>query len=198
MRDEHQVVIDDIGEVVGGQVVGRLVQDLVVENRGVDGYIAADQVVDDHVFTRFDFEPHDILRAFGNESVNLFFRQGQRVAHLQAGRGVVLEIGYIVPFGFQFGRSVECDIGFPGVEQLVDIFAVNLFALRLPIGTVVASVAYPFVEANPQPFEGLDDIGFGSRDEPLGVSILDTEDHLSVILFGKQIIIESGANAAYV
>ena len=198
VRDEHQVVVDDVGQVVGGQVVGRLVEHLVVENRRVDGHLAADEVIDYHVFARFNLEPHHVLGAVGNEPVDLFFAHRERVAHLHAGRGVVLEVGYFVTFGIELGRSVESDVGFAGFEQLVYVFAIDLFAFRLAIRAVVAAVAHPFVEVDAQPFEGFDDVGLGSRYEPLGVGIFDAENHVAVVLLGKQIVIESGTDSANV
>ena len=196
VRDEHQVIVDDIGQVVGGQVVGRFVEHLVVENRRVDGHFAANEVVDHYIFARFDFEPHHILGAVGNQSVNLLLAHRERVAHLHAGRGVVLEVGDFLAFGFQFGRSIEGDIGFAGFEQLVYIFAVDLFPLRLPVGTVVAAVAYPLVKVNAQPFERLDDVGLGTGNKPMGVGVFDTENQVAMVLLGKQVVIESGTDSA--
>ena len=51
-------------------------------------------------------------------------------------------------------------------------------------------------ELDSQPFEGFDNVCLGSRYEALRVGVFDTEDHISVILLGKQIVIESGTNPA--
>lgn len=82
------------------------------------------------------------------------------------------------------------------IEQLIYIFTINVFSFRLPVRSIISAVAYPFVELDSQPFEGFDNVCFGSRHETLRVGVFDTEDHISVILLGKQIVIESGTNPA--
>ncbi len=52
--DFHQVVVDNVGQVIGGQIVGALVEHLVIEDRRIDGHLSAEQVVDLHVAARLD------------------------------------------------------------------------------------------------------------------------------------------------
>ena len=52
--DFHQVVVDNVGQVIGGQIVGALVEHFVIEDRRIDGHLSAEQVVDLHVAARLD------------------------------------------------------------------------------------------------------------------------------------------------
>ena len=76
VRDLHQVVIHDVGQVVGGQVVCRLVEHFVVQDIGVDNHFAANQVVDMNVFVRFYLESHHVFLAAFNEPCYFLGRHG--------------------------------------------------------------------------------------------------------------------------
>ena len=63
VRDVHQVVIYDVRQVIGGELVCAFVEHFVVENRGIDNHITANQVVYVYIFARLDFETYHILVA---------------------------------------------------------------------------------------------------------------------------------------
>lgn len=86
-------------------------------------------------------------------------------------------------------RGVECDISVAGIQQLIDILLVNISAFTLTVRAVFASEADTFVELDSQPGKRFYNIGFRSGNETLGVGIFDTENQISTILFGKQIIV---------
>ena len=71
------------------------------------------------------------------------------------------------------------------VQQLIDILLVDLTTLALAIRTVVAAEAHALVELDTQPSQGLDDIVFRPGNEALGIRILDTENHITAILFSE-------------
>ena len=55
----HGVVVDDVGEVVGGHAVA-LEEDFVVQIQGVDAHPAADAVFKFYFFVAGHFDPNDI------------------------------------------------------------------------------------------------------------------------------------------
>lgn len=75
-------------------------------------HFSSDKVVDYDVFARLYFESYDILLSLCDEGIYFLFVHCQRVSHLHASGGVVLEVGDFVSLGFQFGGSIECDVGF--------------------------------------------------------------------------------------
>ena len=77
--------------MVGRQCVGRLVEHLVVERRGVDLHVAADQVVHPHRLVGRHLEADDPLVAALDARPHLVGRQGERRGEPFAYRGVVGE-----------------------------------------------------------------------------------------------------------
>ena len=80
------------------------------------------------------------------------------------------------------------------LQQLVHILAVNGFPLTLAAGG--GTVRYAFVKADAQPSQGFDDVGLGTGHKAVRIGIFNAEDHFSPVLFGKKIIVQSGAHAA--
>ena len=78
---KHQVVVNNVGQVICRKVVGRLIQHLVIENRRVNGHLATKQVVDHNVVVRLDFEAHHILFAGIDKCLHLVGAHCERVAH---------------------------------------------------------------------------------------------------------------------
>ena len=92
MGNLHQVVVDDIRQVIGRQFVGTLIQHLVVADIALDTYFAADEVVDENLLTGLDLKTNDILVARSNQLLDFLLGEGQRVTHLTARMAVVLEV----------------------------------------------------------------------------------------------------------
>ena len=194
VRHLHQVVVDDVGQMVGRQLVGALPQHLIVEDRAVDADVAANYVVDVHILARLDEEADDVGVPLGDEAVGIFLAECQRVAHLVARRGVVLEVLHLLALGGQFLGRIEGDVGASGVEELADIFLIDFLALALAVRAVVAAEADAFVELNAEPAERLQDIFLGTGHEACGVGVLDAEDELAAVLAGEEIVVESSAD----
>ena len=73
----HEVVIYDVGKVVGGELVGALPQHLVVEDGAVDADVAADDVIDVYVLAGLDEESYHVGASFGDEAVCLLLAERQ-------------------------------------------------------------------------------------------------------------------------
>ena len=192
----HEVVVHDIGQVIGRQLVGRLIKHLVVEDGRVDDHFATDEVVDMHVFIRLNLETYDILLALGDQRIYFFLRKSQRVAHLQAGRSVILEVGHFLALSLQFFGRIESDIGFSCIEQHLDVLLVNVATFGLTVGTVVTTKADTLVERNTEPLERLQNIFFSTRNETVAVGVFDTENEITSMLARKKVIIQRGAHTA--
>jgi hypothetical protein len=54
----------------------------------------------------------------------------------------------------------------------------------------------PFVEGDPQPGKGFDNILFGSRDKAALIGVLYAENVDSVVMPGKKKVVKGGANPA--
>ena len=86
------MVVNDVGQMVGGQLVSTLVEHLVVADVALHAHLATNQVVDQNLLTSLHLEADNILVARGYQRIDLFLWKSQRVAHLLAGVTVVLEI----------------------------------------------------------------------------------------------------------
>ena len=194
--DAHQMVVDDVRQMVGRQVVSTLVEHLVIEDGAIEGHATTDHIVDLYLYVGRDEEANDILRTACDESVDLLTWQDERIAHRGAGRSVVLEVRYRFTLLLQFLGRVEGDISLTRIEELLDVLAVDITALALTIGAAVPTIAHAFVEADTEPLEGLDDISLRPRDEALAICILDTQQELTAVSLREEIVIESCADTA--
>ena len=87
------MVIHNVGQMIGGQIVGRFVQHFVIQYVGVDGHLAADQVVNGDVPAGFDQDADHVVVAAVQTFLNLLLTQCQRIHHIAARACIVLEIG---------------------------------------------------------------------------------------------------------
>ena len=196
--DFHEMVVNDVGQMIGGQLVGTLEEHLVVEYLALDDHLAADEVVHVDFLSRLHQEAHHILLAVLYKLVDLLLRHGERVAHHAAGRGVVLEILYLVALGLQFLGGVEGDVCLAGLEQLVYVFLIDVAALALPVWSVLAAERHTLVELDAKPAERFDDIILGSGNKTIAVGVLDAEHQVAVVLAGEQVIIQGCTHASNV
>ena len=200
VRDLHQVVVDDVGKVVGGQRVGRFVEHLVVQRRGVDLHVSADQVVhrDRFVFGHPEAD-HPLVAAF-DACLHLVGRQRQRRGQLFA-HGIIVGERFAALLGFAaqgvqlFGR-VERIVRPPGFDQLQGVFEVDFTPFALAVGGVRPSDAHAFVDLDAAPFERFQNVILRSGDEPLRIGVLDAQDHRSLVPAGEQVVVQCRTDAA--
>ena len=176
MGNLHEVVVDDIGEVVGRQFVGTLIEHLIVEDVALDAHLATNEVVDEDFLARLNLESHHILLSVGNEALHLVLREGEGVAHLHARAGIILEIRHLGALSLKFLRGVEGYVSLASVEELINILLIYLATLALTVGTFVATERNALVELNAEPAKRLEDVFLSPRHETCGVGILDAED----------------------
>ena len=103
-----------------------------------------------------------------------------------------------------------------GVQQLLHVRVVDLAAFGLSIRPVRTNLLYfnriflpplwgglgrgfdpqTFVNTDTQPIKRLQDILLCSRHKTRRVGVLDTQEHVSSVLTGKQIVVQSGSHTA--
>ena len=195
------MVVDHVGEVVGGQAVG-LHQDLVVEDGGVDGDGAADGVREGHGLARRHLEADHEGGAVGFQFGDLGGRQRKTVAHGGAGGGVVLERGAAafcrIASGLDFFRGVPSLVGVSRVEQGLHLRAVEVTAFALAVGSEFAGIARSFVRGDAAPIQGFADVALGARYESGLVGVFDAEDKRAAMPAGEQPVVVGCADAAHV
>ena len=86
------MVIHNICQVIGRQLVGTLVEHLIVADITLHANLTANQVVDQDFLSTLNLETNNILIAGSNQRIDLFLWKGQRVTHLAASMAVVLEM----------------------------------------------------------------------------------------------------------
>ena len=75
VRDAHQMVVDDISQMIGRQIVCALVEHLVIEDGAIEGHASTDHIIDLDLYIRRDEEADDILRTAGDERIDLLARE---------------------------------------------------------------------------------------------------------------------------
>ena len=94
--------------------------------------------------------------------------------------------------------GAEAVIGMAGLDQLLRVGKIGILALGLDIGTAGAAHIGALIPVQAAGTEGIiNDFG-GAFHKALLVGILNAQNELAVILFGKKIGIEGGTNAAQV
>lgn len=194
--DFHEVVVNDVGQVVSGELVSTLVKHLVVEYVRHDAHVATDDVVNVNLFAWLDFEAHHILLASFDEALRLLFAEGDRVAHHAARVGIILEILDFLALLRQFIWRVEGDVGLSSVEQQFDILLIDVAAFALSVGAVFSAEADTFVKLYAEPSERLEDIVFRAGNEAVGVGVFDAEHEVAAVLACKEIVIEGCADTS--
>ena len=190
MRDFHQMVVNDVSQVISRQLVGTLIKHLVITDITLYTHLATNQVVNKNLLTSLNLEANHILLTLGNQFVNLFLRHSQRVTHLTTSMAIVLEVLNLGTLCLQLLRRIESNISLIGIQQLLNVFLVNITTFALAIRTFVATKANTFVEFDTKPLERLDNILLGTRHKTVTIGILDTEHQIATMLLGKQVVIQ--------
>ena len=194
----HQVVVHNVGQMVRGQLVLALVEHLVVADLTLHAHLTANHVVDEHLLVGLHLEAHHPGVGLPHQPLHLLLGKGQRVAHLRACAAVVLEILHLIPLRLQFLGGVKGHVCLAVGKKLVNVLFVNVAALALAVGAVVAAEGDTLVKLYSQPVESLDDIRLGTGHEAGGVGVLNTEHKVAAVLAGKEVIVKGGTHAANV
>ncbi len=147
VRDLHQVVVDDVGEVIRRQAVG-LQQHLHVDRRVLERDRSAREIVDDARPFRRHLHSHDVRFAGRRACRRLVGRDGETVAVvvLRHAGGALRGAHRLEPL-----RRAEASEGVPVRQQLVGVAAVDRGAFALAVRCVRAADVRAFVPAQARP-----------------------------------------------
>ena len=186
----HKVVVDDICQVIGRQLVGTLVEHLVVENVALYLHVATNHVVNMHLDARLNHEANHILLAVVDATLHFLLRESERVGHLCTCLGVVLEVLNLGTLCLKLLWSVESNVSLAVGKKLVDIFLINGATLALTIRAVLATERHSLVKLDTEPTERLNDIVLSPRHKTMRVGVLNTEHQVAAVLTCEKIVIQ--------
>ena len=187
------MVVHDVGEVVGREFVGPFPEHLVVQGVGIDGDVAADEVVHLHHPVLGHLEADGPVGRLRQQVLHLARGKGEGITQRHARHGIVRK-GLAFGLGglaasVQFLGRVERVVGPAGLYELVGEIPVDGTPLALAVGRVrmlrgrgfhdLAVGIHAFVGDDAAPAQRFDDVLLRTRDEPVGVGIFDPEDEIS-------------------
>ena len=190
----HHGVIDDSREVIRGRAVGAE-DDEVVELLGVEGHLAVDGVVDDDVATvRGHLDAQDVGLA-GLDATTCLLGIEIAAAALVALEGVLALLGGLA-VGVELLLGAEAGIGLALVPELLGGLLVQVQAIGLCVGAIVAAHLGTLIPVQAQPTHGAQNdlrVLVGGTG---GVGVVDAQDERAAVCAGKSPVIDSGAGAA--
>ena len=193
MRDAHEVVVNDVGEMVCRQTV-RFHQYLHVDDGIFKLDLAAKCVLHDAFAGCRNFHADDMRCAFAVEFRTIIGGQQQTPA-------VVLWRLFCSDLSSARGRQLfRGTIAFEGMticQQLAAMVGINRAAFRLPIGTMRASDIRTFIPAEAKPAQGFKDHLFRLGCRPCLIGIFDPQQKFATMFLGKAIIDERNIGGAY-
>ena len=131
------MIVDDVGEVISGQRIGRFVEHLVVERRGIDLHMAANQIIHFDQPVLRHFKADDPLVTAFDAGFHFFGRQRERRGEFFA-YGVVVGECFASGFGLfaqciEFFGRIERIVSPSGIDQLQCIFEIDFAAFALSV-----------------------------------------------------------------
>ena len=192
MGDPHQVIIDHIGQEVGGQTVV-LHQHLHVHAvpRNLD---IATQHVRHHADTFAGHLHADHMRlACRQTALDLFITELERTPVI-AGR---LATGHL--FGahlIQLLRRAKAIESVTGIDQFLGIARVDFATLALPIWAMRTTDIRTFVPLDSQPAQGIEDLLLGLTGRTQLIGVFDTQNEFAAVLLGEAVVEQSDVGGA--
>ena len=192
--DAHQVVVDDVREIVGGHAI-RLDQHHIVQRVVGHGDVAEYEVVITGLTFGGRVHADDVGDARGQLGINFLLAQMQAVL-------VVLEdfstgfSGFTA--GVQLFLGAEAVVGVAGLDQLLGIGEIQVFTLGLDIWADRAADIRALVPLEPALAQRVINDVRRAFHIALLVGVLDAQDELAAVLFRQQVSVQRRANAAQV
>jgi hypothetical protein len=182
MRDLHQRIVDDHGEVVLRAAVGAD-DDGIADYLGVENHLAADEIVE------LDLDVVRHLEADDRPLAALDPQLRIRERNAAAGAAVLRRLPrreIRLPARLELLRGTEAVVRGAGVQQLVCVRRVEMQALGLPVRAMLAADVGPLVPVEAEPAQILEDAGLRLAGRSLGVGVLDPQDERAVLAVGEE------------
>ena len=171
VRNLHQRIVDDHGVVVGGDAFGTN-EHRIAEHVGVESNLSAHEIVPDDLAVVRNAEPNGRGLAVLSAPSRLVGRDVAASPRVLGGPPLAQRV---VAVHLELLGRTEASIRLAPRHQLDNVRAVDMEALRLAIGTVVAAPLHPLIPAQTHPLEVLEDGRLGFARGPRDVGILDSE-----------------------
>ena len=184
--DPHQVVVDDVRQVVRREAVA-LQQDLVVDLRVVEPDLAPQQVVDDRLARGRHREPDDA--ALAGRAPPRRLGPVDRAAPPVVAEVQLLRL-LLLAESLEPLAGAEARVGGAALDEEVGVLPVDLRALALAVGAVRAADVRTLVPAQAQPPQGVEDHRLAGEGAALAVGVLDPEDELPAVPAGEGVVEE--------
>ena len=193
MGDAHQVIVHNIGKVVGGHTVS-LDQNLVIQLLDIDLDVAVDNIVKAGHAALGDFLADDIRLTGGQLGGNLLGGEAAAmsviVGHLAGG---ALRLVHFV----QALLGAEAVVRLAGLDQLLGILLEHAHALALDIGADRAADVGALVPGQAGGLQRIVDNVCGTLDQTALVGVLNAQDKGAAVVARLQIGVQSRAQIAY-
>ncbi len=194
VADPHQVVVDHVRQVIGGEAVA-LQQDLVVHLGVVEAELSAQQVAHHALAVARHRQADDARLAGRRASVGLGRRE--RPAQPVVAEVLLLRL-LLLPERVEPLPRAEAAIRRPAPQQLVRVLAVDGAALALTVGSVRPAAVGALVPLQAEPAERLEDHRLAGARAALAVGVLDAQHELPAVLSGERVVEERDVGGAHV
>ena len=188
MRDFHQMIVDDIGKVVGRKTVG-LEQNAFVQFVIINFDVTVNNIMENGSSGLMNGLADNIRLAGGNAGARLF--------KAQALAGIFeLDVLFVVFLLVGVSGGTETIMRAAQFYQFMRVFGIQRLALRLNVRTVIAADVRPFVPVHADSFQRVVNDFFGTLDKTLLVRIFNTENEVAAVGFGDEILVQCGSQVA--
>ena len=171
VADRHQVVVDDVGQVIG-RVAVRLEQDQVFEVGVLKDDLAAQEIHDPGLTVQRHAEANGEGHPGGEIRLDLL--RGEIAAEAVVARRFLAR-RLLLPHLLQALRRAEAAVGMPARQQSRGVLPVEVGPLTLAIGTERAADVRPLVPIEAEPAQDIDDSLLGPFDVAVAIGVLDAE-----------------------
>ena len=194
--DLHHGVVDNGRKVVRGRAIGAE-DDKVVELLGIEGHLAVDGVVDDDVAAVLGHLDAQDVGLAGLDAATGLIGIKIAAATLIALEGVLALLRGLT-VGVELLLGAEAGIGLALVPKLLGSLLVQVQALGLGVGAIVAAHLRTLIPVQAKPTHGAQNdlrVLVGGTG---GVGVVDAQDERAAVCAGESPVIDSGAGAANV
>ena len=190
MGNVHQVVVDDVCEIIGGIAVG-LQQDLVLQLFIFNGNLPEYRVLEGGGTLCRHLLPDHIGGAGIQQALDFLGGQIPAVTVIAAEAIFLME-------GFQPFLGAEAVVGLAFPDKLLCIGAIGVLPLALDIGAIFSANIGAFIVVQAHLLQGVVDHIHCALHQPFLVGILNAQDEFPLLGFGDEIFKQGGAQVAHV
>ena len=197
----HEGIVEDDAVVIDRDTVG-FDDDEVADVVGIEGYVAADEVIQFNRFVLRRLDADDVGTAFLEVLFDRFLGQVSAFAGVDRRFAfgqlslffrfqLFLFVFYLIVMCCALllpCRRAEAVVSLAFGQELFRIFLINAQAFSLAVRAIGAADVDTFIPGDAQPFQGFLDVFFRFRRRTLAVRIFDADDELTVVVLGNEVV----------